>query len=572
MTLLDWVVLVGTTLFIILYGLVKSRGQKNIEGYFLAGNTLPWYTIALSIISTQASAITFLSAPGQAYADGMRFVLFYLGLPIAMVVLSATVVPLYYKLKVFTAYEFLESRFDAKTRIFTALLFLMQRGLAAGVSIAAPAIVLSVILQWDIFWINLSLGGTVLLYIVTGGSKAVSYTQKLQMITILLGMGIAGYMIVALLPKEVSFYNAIKISAQSGKLNTMDFSFDWENRYNLWTGIIGGFFLQMSYFGTDQSQVGRYLGGSSIAQSRLALLFNGIFKIPMQFCILFIGVMLFVFYQFERPPIFFNQTEISKLKENGHQHQLNHLEEQHRISFEQKKKAIEEMNRTIQIGESEGIKKAKINLEKSENDFRKVRAQLTDLMKKNDAQANTNDTNYIFLSFVTHYLPSGMVGLLIVVIFFASMSTTASELNALTTTCVIDIYKRKIKTNASESHYIRVSQFLLIVWGGIVISFAQLASNLGTTLIEAVNILGSLFYGTILGVFLLAFYVRPISSNAVFVAMILAESIVLMIFFEWFGFKVAYLWLNLIGCLLVMLFAWLVTVLFNNKIGQKFKN
>jgi Na+/proline symporter len=561
--LLDWFVLGGTVAFITLYGLWKSRKDKGLEAYF-SGNTLPWYTISLSVISTQASAITFLSTPGQAYSDGMRFILFYLGLPLAMIFVSVVMIPRYYQMHVITAYQFLESRFDVKVRVLTAFFFLVQRSLAAGISIAAPSIVLSVILGWNIYYINLFTGSLVLFYTVFGGSTAVSQTQKLQMITILLGMCIAGYLVVALMPTDISFQEAMLIAGESGKLNTMNFDFRWDDRYNFWSGIIGGFFLQLAYFGTDQSQVGRYLGGKSMAQSRLGLLFNGIFKIPMQFGILFIGAMLFVFYQFQPPPLFFNKEEVAKIEKSTYATAWKAIKTEHQAAFavrQAKAKALILAHRTTAEA---GIKTAKQDFLQAEADFKAVKKRATDLMTENNKNANTNDTNYIFLTFVTQYLPAGLVGLLIAVIFFASMSTTASELNSLASTTTVDIYRRVLMPSASDAHYLQASKWLTFFWGVVAILIAQASVQLGT-LIEVVNMLGSWFYGTILGVFLLAFFGKGVRANAVFLAAILSEILVILTDFKFFGALswiginfsgVAYLWLNMIGCLLVITLAY----------------
>ncbi|GAB4396682.1 MAG: hypothetical protein OHK0053_11300 [Microscillaceae bacterium] len=566
MEILDWLVLLGSTFGIVWYGLWKSRGEKNIDDYLKGGHSLPWYTISLSVIATQASAITFLSAPGQAYVDGMRFVLFYLGLPIAMVVISAVMVPLYYRLNVITAYEFLESRLDLKSRVLTAFFFLIQRGLAAGVSIAAPAIVLSVVLNLNITIINFFIGLVVVLYTVMGGSRAVSQTQKLQMITILGGMAWAGYLVIALLPKEVGWEGAMYLAAQTDKFNTMDFSFDLDNRYTLWSGLLGGFFLQMAYFGTDQSQVGRYLGGTSLRQIRLGLLFNGVFKIPMQFAILYIGAMLFVFYQFQAPPLIFNTSVQQKIAQNGYNEELRQLEQKQKAIFQEREAAAQALLRARNNPEKEIALPKQRYLETHEA-AKALRAETGRLIQKAEGQAptapnlqkdldymNNIDANYIFLSFVTRFLPAGLVGLLIAVILMASMSTTASELNALASTSTIDIYKRLINPKASEKHYLNISRLLTLFWGGLAILFAQLASHLGT-LIEAVNILGSLFYGTILGIFLLAFWPRRVSGHAAFGAAILTEILVILVYLEFLGFKIAYLWLNMLGCGGVVLFA-----------------
>ncbi len=561
MSTIDWLVLSSTLLFIVIYGIYRSRGSKNIHDYLLANQSMPWYSVGISVMATQASAITFLSAPGQAFTDGMRFVQFYFGLPLAMVVLCITFIPIYHRLKIYTAYEYLEGRFDLKTRVFTALLFLIQRGLAAGLTIYAPAIILSTLLNWDVNYTILFIGGLVVLYTVSGGTKAVSYTQMQQMTIIFIGMFLAGYMVVQMLPKEISFGNAISIAGDLGKMNVLDLSFDLNNRYNIWSGLIGGFFLALSYFGTDQSQVGRYLSGKSISQSRLGLIMNGMLKIPMQFFILLIGILVFVFYQFQTAPINFNKTELSKVKASAYSSEIIQLEKKH-----QKLQAINQLEikqLAIGINENNDVKRkaAKEKVLVYQKEMADVRKEVQTIMKKNDKKANVNDTNYIFLTFVTNFLPVGLIGLLIAVVFSASMSSTAGELNSLASTSVIDMYKRLIKTDGSDSHYLLVSRLLTVAWGAYAIFVAQFASKMGS-LIEAVNILGSLFYGTILGIFLVGFYFKSIRSNAVFYGAIVAELCVLFIF--WLD-VVAFLWLNLIGCLLVILFSYLLSFYFGKR-------
>jgi Na+/proline symporter len=585
MDIIDWLVLFFSIFSIVIYGLWKSRKSGTIEDYLRGGHTLPWYTISLSVIATQASAITFLSAPGQAYVDGMRFVLFYMGLPISMVVISGIIVPIYYRLNVITAYEFLESRFDVRTRVLAAFFFLVQRGLAAGVSIAAPSIVLSVILEMNIFWINLFIGSIVIVYTVTGGSKAVSQTQKLQMITILVGMTIAGYLVVAGMPSVVSFDDAMYLAAQSDKFNTMDFSFDLNNRYTLWSGLLGGFFLQMAYFGTDQSQVGRYLGGTSLTQIRLGLLFNGIFKIPMQFSILFIGAMLFIFYQFQAPPLIFNTSVKNKIERSNYQDDLHQLEKKGQILFEKRQQEALALLESRKKGvDAKKIEAQKQSYLQSHEDARSIRAETAILIQKAEAEENKGtdnnlqaspqktqkenieymnnvDANYIFITFVMNYLPHGLIGLLIAAILMASMSTTASELNALASTSVVDMYKRLIRPNESDQHYMIMSKVMTLFWGILAISFAQLASKLGT-LIEAVNILGSLFYGTVLGIFVLAFGFKWLKSKSVFWAAVIGETFVVLTYFDMFGFHVAYLWLNMLGCLFTVAVAMVLEIIF----------
>ncbi len=551
---LDWLVLAGSLVFIVLYGVWKGRGNKDINGYLLSNRDMKWYTIALSIMATQASAITFLSTPGQAYVDGMRFVQFYFGLPIAMVILAATAVPVYHKLKVFTAYEYLESKFDLKTRALAAFLFLIQRGLAAGLTIYAPSIILSVLLGWNIYLTNLFIGGLVIIYTAYGGTKAVSWTQFHQMIIITLGMAAAFFMIIHLLPGNISFLDSVKVAGKMGKLNAVDLSFDPDNKYNIWSGIIGGLFLQLSYFGTDQSQVQRYLTGKSVAQSRLGLLFNGIVKVPMQFSILFLGAMLFVFYQFVMPPLYFNPVESAKVKHSVHAAEYYTLREEYSRLFEAKKTGINELVAAMHSGDKAKIEKADSDLKEIREKIGTVRESAVQVIKKTDPNSDGNDTNYIFLSFVIHFLPEGLVGLVLAAIFAASMSSTSSEINSLASTSIIDMYKRIIKKDGSEKHYLLMSKILTVFWGAFAVFFAEYASNLGS-LIEAVNILGSLFYGTILGIFLLAFYFKKISGTAAFSAALAAEAVVFMCFFFT---GISFLWYNVIGCLMVILLALII--------------
>lgn len=550
MNQIDWLVLGLTLSGIVGFGLWKGRSsKKNIEGFLLADRQLPWYHVTLSVMATQASAITFLSAPGQAYTDGMRFVQFYFGLPLAMIVLSVTFIPMFKKMQVYTAYEFLEGRFDLKTRVLTSLLFLIPRALSTGVTIAAPSIILSTILGWDLYWTNIMTGTIVTLYCMFGGSKTISYTQMQQMFVVLVGMLLAGYMVVHLLPAEMGFVDTLKVAGKMGKLNVIDWKFDLNNRYNVWSGLIGGFFLQLSYFGTDQSQVGRYLSGESVGESRLGLLMNGILKIPMQFLILLVGALVFVFYQFHEAPLFFNQTELSKVSSTSEYQQI---EGHNKQLFEQKQAAVYRLSSALKSGNAQEIETAKTTVLGIDKQVNGLRDEVKTLIKKNDEHAETNDTNYIFLSFVTKYLPVGMVGLLIAVILLASMGSMASAFSSLTSCTIVDIYKRLLNPNASDSHYLTTSRLVTLGWGIFCIIVAQFAANLGS-LIEAVNILGSWFYGTILGVFLVAFYFRKIHGDAVFWAAILAEVFVI---YAWWIDLTAFLWLNLIGCVLVILFAY----------------
>ncbi|MEO8151210.1 MAG: sodium:solute symporter [Bacteroidia bacterium] len=549
MSITDWFVLVITLLFIVLYGMWKSRNTKNIDGFLLADKKLPWYHVGLSVMATQASAITFLSLPGQAYSDGLRFVQFYFGLPLAMVVLCITFIPVFRKLNVYTAYEYLEKRFDLKTRSLTAFLFLLQRGLSTGISIYAPAIVLSSILNLNISYTTLFTGGIVILYTVYGGTKAVSYTQLLQMSIIFAGLFIAAYMMVHLLPADVGFIDALHIAGKMGKMNVIDTHFDLNNRYNIWSGIIGGFFLQLSYFGTDQSQVGRYLTGKSVTQSRLGLVMNGLVKIPMQFLILLIGVLVFTFYQFHQPPLFFNKVETERIVNSSYKQDYNNLEKDYHQLNEQKQQHVNELVNAIHKNNDAEINSSRIQLQTDNKESAKIRKAAIDLISTNNKAADVNDTNYIFLSFVMRYLPEGVIGLLVAIIFLASMGSIASGFNSLASATVVDFYKRLINPHASSRNYLYVSRIATVCWGLFCIAVGLYASKLGN-LIEAVNILGSLFYGTILGIFCVAFYLKKVGGTAVFYAALISEA---FIFFAWLTDLTAFLWLNVIGCLLVMM-------------------
>lgn len=549
MNYIDWLVLVLTLGCIVAYGLWKGRMSKhNMEGFLLADRQMPWYHVTLSVMATQASAITFLSAPGQAYTDGMRFVQFYFGLPLAMIVISITFIPLFKKLKVFTAYQLLEERFDLKTRVLTSFLFLIPRALSTGVTIAAPSIILTTILGWDLYWTNILTGSVVTLYCMFGGSKTISYTQLQQMFVVLGGMFIAGFMVVKLLPEGIGFTDTLKIAGKMGKTNVIDWEFDLSNRYNVWSGLIGGFFLQLSYFGTDQSQVGRYLSGESIGQSRLGLLMNGILKVPMQFFILMVGALVFVFYQFEQPPLFFNKTALQKVEETP---QYKSILERNTKVFDEKKIAVNSMITAIKAENNTEINQKVEQVLALNTQTDGLRKEVKTLMLENNPSEDVNDTNYIFLSFVTKYLPVGLVGLLIAVILLASMGSMASAFSSLTSCTVVDIYQRLINPNGSEKHYYQFSQMATLGWGIFCIIVAQFTANIGS-LIEAVNILGSWFYGTILGVFLVAFYFKNVKGGSVFWAALCAEAFVI---YSWWVNLTAFLWLNLIGCVLVILFA-----------------
>ncbi len=553
MNAIDWIVLFGTIFLIVAYGVWKTQGAKSMHGYLLGNNSLPWWTVGLSIMATQASAITFLSTTGQAYEDGMRFLQFYLGLPIAMIVLSITAVPLYHKLKVFTAYEYLETRFDRKTRTLAAFYFLMGRGLAVGITIYAPSLILSTILGWHINLTTVMIGTLVLIYTVSGGTKAVSITQKYQLTIIMTGMIAAGAIAFAMLPDGISFKNTFQLAGEMGKLNLVNLSFNLSDRYNIWSGLIGGVFLFLSYFGTDQSQVGRYLSGSSITESRMGLIFNGLLKIPMQFIILYIGILVFVFYQFHPAPLFHNVALRDKAMQTAGKAEILNLESTYQNIFTQRKEVAGELVKSIQTGNEKDIAQSKANLRVVQQSEGELRAKMKDVVKKNIPGANTRDTDYVFIQFVMTYLPHGLIGLLLAVVFSAAMSSTASELNALASTSVVDIYKRSIKPNEGELHYVKSSRWFTVCWAVIAMVFASMA-NQAENLIQYVNIVGSLFYGTILGIFLSAFYATYLKSTAVFWGGILAECIIFYLYF----FKreeVAFLLYNIIGCLSVVVFA-----------------
>ncbi|MXV14361.1 sodium:solute symporter [Hufsiella ginkgonis] len=558
MSVVDWVVLAVTLLTIVGYGVYKSRATESMHGYLLGNQSLPWYTVCLSVMATQASAITFLSAPGLAYSTGMGFVQFYFGLPLAMIVLSITFIPIFHRLKVYTAYEFLETRFDLKTRALTAFLFLVQRGLSTGFAIYAPAIILSVILDIDTVYTTLFIGGLVIFYTVYGGTKAVSYTQMLQMGIIFSGLFIAGVMIVKLLPPDVGFGKALHIAGKMGRTRVLDFHFSKDNFYSVWSGLIGGFFLQLSYFGTDQSQVGRYLTGASIGQSRIGLLMNGLLKIPMQFLILLIGVLLFSFYQYHQPPVFFNKYELGKLEKSTHRQELQELKTAYSAVFNDRTKRVGELTAALDRGDQQQVNRSRNELKAADDSAKAIREQVGVLMKKYDADANTNDNNYIFLSFVTGYFPRGLVGLLVAIIFLASMGSTSSALNSLASTSVVDIYKRLVKKDGPDGHYILASRVSTVIWGVFCVIMALYASRLGN-LIEAVNILGSLFYGTILGIFVVAFYFKKLDGTAVFIAAVISEVVIYVIHRMEI---IAYLWYNLLGCALVIGIAYTVQYLF----------
>jgi Na+/proline symporter len=548
---IDWIVLSLTLLFIVFYGVWKTKGSKNAEEYIKGGNDSKWWTIGLSVMATQASAITFLSTPGQAFHSGMGFVQFYFGLPIAMVIICLVFIPIYHKLKVYTAYEYLEGRFDKKTRTLTAILFLIQRGLAAGITIFAPAIILSAVLGWDLVTLNIIIGFLVIIYTVSGGTKAVSVTQKQQMAVIFAGMFIAFYLILQYLPDGITFTKALEIAGASDKMKVLDFSWDLSNRYTVWTGILGGTFLMLSYFGTDQSQVQRYLSGKSVRESQLGLIFNGLLKVPMQFFILLVGVMVFVFYQFNTSPLNFNPKANDAIVNSEYALEYKNLEQQH-IQIENKKKTL------IFEGLTDENKK---QLQELNEQDKSIKKQAKAVITKADAQVETNDKDYVFIHFILHNLPKGLIGLLLAVILSAAMSSTASELNALASTTVIDLYKRNVGKEYDDAHYVKMTKLFTLGWGILAISVACVA-NLFDNLIQLVNIIGSIFYGNVLGIFLLAFFFKFVKSNAVFIAAIITQ---LIIIYVWKADWLPFLWLNALGAGLVILIASLLQYFFNKK-------
>ena len=554
MGILDWIVLGGTLLFIVVYGVWKTKGSKNVDDYVLGGHDAKWWTIGLSVMATQASAITFLSTPGQAFHDGLGFVQFYFGLPLAMIFICMVFIPIYRKLKVFTAYEMLEGRFDLKTRTLTAILFLVQRGLAAGITIFAPSIILSAVLGWDLRTLNIIIGILVIIYTVSGGTKAVSVTQKQQMFIIMVGMFFAFFFIMGSLPTGISFGEALKIAGANNKLQILDFSLDTQNRYTFWSGITGGFFLALAYFGTDQSQVQRYLSGESIRESQLGLIFNGIFKIPMQFFILLVGVMVFVFYQYNASPLNFNPAATEAVLESDQSEKYKALEESHLALEQEKRMAQEDFSSALQLKEYNTIIQAEQNILKINQQERANREAARNLIAKADDSVETNDKDYVFIHFILNNLPNGLIGLLLAVILSAAMSSTASELNALGTITALDLYKRNQKEEKDEQHYLKASKGFTLLWGVVAILIACVA-NLFDNLIQLVNIIGSIFYGNVLGIFLLAFFFKFVKGDSVFIAAIVTQIIVIVgWYFDW----MSYLWLNAFGCLLVIVLALLM--------------
>jgi Na+/proline symporter len=571
MELFDWIILVVTLLFIVIYGAWKSQGSKNVQDYILGSNETPWHIVGLSVMATQASAITFLSTPGQAYHDGMGFVQFYFGLPIAMVIVCVTFIPIYHKYKVYTAYEYLGKRFDLRTRSLAAGLFLFQRGLGTGLTIYAPAIILSALLGWNINYLNIIIGLLVIVYTVTGGTKAVNVTQKQQMFVILLGMVITFFWILYYLPNDMSFNNAMHIAGANDKMNSVNFSFDPEEKYTFWSGITGGFFLALAYFGTDQSQVGRYLSGKSVRESQMGLLMNGLLKVPMQFFILLTGVLVFVFFQFNPVPLNFNPNNKISVENSPYKEEYLALERKLELISEDKKVInllyIDQLNQDY---DNPILRKEMVALSNKEKD---LRDRAKEIILKADSRSETNDKDYVFFHFILNYLPKGLIGLLLAVIISAAMSSTASGLNALASTTTIDIYKRNLKEEKSEKHYLNASKLFTLFWGIIAILFACIGT-LFENLIQLVNIIGSIFYGTVLGIFLVGMYSKRIQSSAIFYSAVFSQVAIFVIYYFAIYLypsgeeKLGYLWLNFIGAVLTILIAWLLErLVFKNKIA-----
>ena len=556
MSTLDWFVLGSTLFFIVGYGVWKTRGSKDVDDYVLGGKKAKWWTIGLSVMATQASAITFLSTPGQAFHDGMGFVQFYFGLPLAMIIICMVFVPLYHKLKVYTAYEFLERRFDLKTRTLAAILFLIQRGLAAGITIFAPSIILSAVLGWNLRTLNIIIGILVIIYTVSGGTKAVNVTQKQQMFIIFTGMFVAFFFILGFLPADINFSKALQVVGATGKLNILDFELNTTSRYTFWSGITGGLFLALAYFGTDQSQVQRYLSGKSIRESQLGLIFNGLLKIPMQFFILLVGVMVFVFYQYNTSPLNFNPAATIAVMDSEYEEDYRLLEENHRVIESEKKIAQDEFSAALDLKEYNSTMEAQQKLLAVNEKEKMNREAARAIIAKADDDVETNDKDYVFIHFILNQLPKGLVGLLLAVILSAAMSSTASELNALGTITALDLYKRNKKTEFTPIHYVIVSKSFTLLWGIIAIIIACVA-NLFDNLIQLVNIIGSIFYGNVLGIFLLAFFFKYIRGNAVFISAIITQVVVI---FGWYFDWMSYLWLNAFGCALVILIAFFIEI------------
>lgn len=557
MEILDWIVLSTTLFFIVIYGALKTKGSANVKDYLLDNNETPWFTVGVSVMATQASAITFLSTPGQAYHDGMGFVQFYFGLPLAMIVIAYTFIPIYHKLKVFTAYEYLEQRFNVQTRTLAAILFLIQRGLGTGITIYAPSIILSALLGWNLTMLNIIIGTLVIVYTVTGGTKAVNMTQKQQMFIIMLGMFSTFFIILSNLPPEVDFSNVLHIAGANGKMDILDFSYNPETRYTFWSGITGGFFLMLSYFGTDQSQVGRYLSGKSVKESQMGLIMNGVLKVPMQFFILLTGVLVFVFFQFNNAPLHFNPTNVEKVKASDQKENYEKLEYKLEQINTDKKIVNQIYIEQLKHNEFDNpiLKKQMVALSLKEKDLRE---EAKEVIAQADKNTETNDKDYVFLYFIMHYLPKGILGLLLAVIFSAAMSSSASGLNSLAATTAIDIYKRNVGEK-SDKHYVYATQYFTLFWGIIAIGFACV-SSLFENLIQLVNIIGSVFYGTVLGIFLIGFYINYIKGKAVFIGACISQ---LTIFYIFYLDVVSYLWLNFIGALLTITLSLVLQKFFN---------
>jgi SSS family solute:Na+ symporter len=566
MNIIDWIVMLGALLGIAAYGIYRTRHVSSVKSYLLGDRELPWWTIGLSIMATQASAITFLSTPGQAYEDGMRFIQFYFGIPIAMVILSVFVIPLYYRLNVYTPYEYLEKRFDLKTRTVTAILFLVQRGLAAGLTIYAPSIVLSSILKWDLNATILFIGVIVIVYTMSGGTMAVSVTQKQQMIVMLGGLFVAAGVIIYKLPADVGFGGAMDLAGHLGKLNSVTFDLNFKDRYNIWSGMIAGVFLFLSYFGTDHSQVSRYLSGKSLTESRLGLMFNGLLKVPMQFLVLFVGILVFVFFQFNRPPVHYIDSNLAKISGTSHEVKYREIDRLYVDIYQQKEAAMARIISAADAGDKSALEAAKSEAELLQKKDATLRKFAKIEVLRADPEAKTKDTDYIFLSFVMEYMPVGIVGLLLAMIFAAGMSSTSSELNALTSVMAMDIYKRYWVKDKSDGHYLLASKLFTVMWGLFALLFAATA-QLFENLIQMVNILGSLFYGTILGVFFTAFFIPKVKGNAVFIAAFITQAVIIALFILERGGKlpISFLWYNPIGCLLLMLLAWGIQMIFGKR-------
>ncbi|AUP77976.1 sodium:solute symporter [Flavivirga eckloniae] len=554
---IDWVVLGVTLTAIVAYGTYQTRGSKNVKDYLKGGNSSKWWTIGLSVMATQASAITFLSTPGQAFNDGMGFVQFYFGIPIAMVVICMVFIPLYHRLKVYTAYEFLENRFDLKTRTLAAILFLIQRGLAAGITIFAPAIILSVVLGWDLLTLNIIIGLLVIIYTVSGGTRAVNVTQKHQMVIIFIGMLVAFFLIVSKLPADITFSKALSIAGASGKMEVLDFSFNLNNRYTFWSGIIGGTFLMLSYFGTDQSQVQRYLSGKSVKEMQLGLIFNGILKVPMQFFILLVGVMVFVFYQFNEAPINFNPTTESVVLNSKYADEFKLLQEEQKQVFNDKQAHIKSFMASNNVDASEHIALAN---DASDNIREEARILIDKAAEEQNIKIESNDKDYVFIHFILENLPRGLIGLLLAVILSAAMSSTSSELNALGSTTTIDLYKRNT-SEKTEEEMVRISRWFTFGWGVMAICVACVA-NLAENLIQLVNIIGSIFYGNVLGIFLLAFFFKFVKGNAVFVGALITQVLVIALYILdlYDIINLPFLWLNFVGCAIVITIACMLQI------------